>query len=109
MPLPHTLIAAFRPTACLPGLPFSRGAARVPLIIAGPGIPHGRTEPTLTSLLDVFATFVDVGGAAPPGFADGYSLLPVVGAASNDKRPRPDHVAAMAASDSLNAGQSINP
>jgi len=81
------------------------GAARVPLIIAGPGIPRGRTEHTLTSLLDVFPTFIDVGGAAPPSFADGYSLLPVVGAPSNDKRARPAHVAAMAASDSLNAGQ----
>lgn len=82
------------------------GSARVPLVIAGPGIPRGRTETTLTSLLDVFPTFIDVGGAAPPGFSDGYSVLPlVVGAVSNDKRPRPDHVAAMAASDSLNAGQ----
>jgi len=83
------------------------GSARVPLIIAGPGVPRGKTVggATLTSLLDVFATLVDVGGAAPPAFADGYSLLPLVGAPSHDARPRPAHVAAMAASDSLNAGQ----
>lgn len=65
----------------------------------------GRTESTLVSLLDVFATFVDVAGAVPPAFADGYSLLPLLGAPSHDTRKRPPFVAAMAACDSLNAGQ----
>lgn len=58
------------------------------------------------SLLDVFATLVDVGGAPVPEFADGYSLLPLVGAPSTDAhRTRPPWVAAMAACDSLNAAQ----
>ena len=30
------------------------GSARVPLIIAGPSIPAGRTETALVSLLDIF-------------------------------------------------------
>eukprot|EP01046_Picozoa_sp_COSAG06_P059431 COSAG06_NODE_12290_length_1399_cov_0.870769_2_plen_170_part_00 len=39
-------------------------------------------------------------------FLDGYSLLPVIGASSHDRLDRrPPHVAAMAACDSLNAGQ----
>ena len=80
------------------------GSARVPLIVAGPGIkPH--TETTLVSLLDIFASFVDVAGAAPPSFADGFSLLPLLDIPSHDTRRRPPHVAAMAACDSLNAGQ----
>ena len=82
------------------------GSARIPLIIAGPGIARGRTETSLVSLLDVFPTFVDVAGAAPPSFLDGFSLLPLAGVAgSHDRRTRPAYVAAMAASDSLNAGQ----
>ena len=43
---------------------------------------------------------------APYSFLDGYSLLPVVDASSHDTLARrPSHVAAMAACDSLNAGQ----
>ena len=39
-------------------------------------------------------------------FLDGYSLLPVIEASSHDRLDRrPPHVAAMAACDSLNAGQ----
>eukprot|EP01049_Picozoa_sp_SAG25_P004730 SAG25_NODE_305_length_10124_cov_16.774464_3_plen_150_part_00 len=85
------------------------GSARIPLIVAGPGISHGITETRLTSLLDVFPTLLDVAGVSPPLFLpalDGYSLLPLIpGVASHDHRQRPAHVAAMAASDSLNAGQ----
>eukprot|EP00040_Diaphanoeca_grandis_P010099 m.51727 g.51727 ORF g.51727 m.51727 type:complete len:575 (+) comp21492_c0_seq1:126-1850(+) len=81
------------------------GSARVPMIISGPLIPRGHIDYTLVSLLDVFATFVDVAGAAPPSFADGYSLLPLANHSSHDDRVRPPYVAAMAACDSLNAGQ----
>lgn len=81
------------------------GSARVPLIIAGPGIQGGRVDSTLVSLLDMFPTFVDVAGGSPPSFADGFSLLPLAGLPSHDHRSRPPHVAAMAACDTLNAGQ----
>ena len=48
---------------------------RVPLVIAGPGIPHGvRNDPTKTP--DLTATILDLAGAAPPRRADGRSLVP---------------------------------
>lgn len=81
------------------------GSARIPLIIAGPGIVAGRMETRLTSLLDIFPTLVDVAGGTPDFWMDGYSLLPLAGVPSHERRTRPAHVAAMAASDSLNAGQ----
>jgi arylsulfatase A-like enzyme len=48
---------------------------RVPLVIAGPGIPHGvRNDPTMTQ--DVTATILDLAGAEAPRRADGQSLVP---------------------------------
>ena len=48
---------------------------RVPLVIAGPGIPHGvRNDPAKTP--DLTATILDLAGAAPPRRADGRSLVP---------------------------------
>ena len=48
---------------------------RVPLVIAGPGIPRGvRNDPAKTP--DVSATILDLAGAAPPRRADGRSLVP---------------------------------
>lgn len=49
------------------------GSARVPLIIAGPGIHAGVTERTLVSLLDIFPTFIDLAGANPT--SQYYSFL----------------------------------
>ena len=40
-------------------------SAGVPMIVAGPGIPKGKTVATGTSLLDLAATAVDVTGAEP--------------------------------------------
>ena len=48
---------------------------RVPLVIAGPGIPHGvRNDPAKTP--DVSATILDLADATPPRRADGRSLVP---------------------------------
>ena len=48
---------------------------RVPLVIAGPGIPHGvRNDPTKTP--DLTATILDLAGAEAPRPADGRSLVP---------------------------------
>ena len=48
---------------------------RVPFLVAGPGIPHGqRFDPVTT--VDVAATILDLGGAAPPRPADGSSVVP---------------------------------
>ena len=48
---------------------------RVPLVIAGPGIPHGvRNDPSTTP--GVTATILDLAGAKAPRSADGQSLVP---------------------------------
>lgn len=48
---------------------------RVPLVIAGPGIPHGvRNDPAKTP--DLTATILDLAGATAPRRADGRSLVP---------------------------------
>jgi N-acetylglucosamine-6-sulfatase len=48
---------------------------RVPLVIAGPGIPPGvRNDPTKTP--DLTATILDLAGAEAPRRADGLSLVP---------------------------------
>jgi arylsulfatase A-like enzyme len=50
---------------------------RVPLIIAGPGIPKGKSTQAFTYLIDVFPTLCDVVGIAPPKAAEGESLRPL--------------------------------
>ena len=47
-----------------------------PLIIAGPGVPHGATE-ALTYLYDLFPTLCDVAGLSVPDDVDGRSLRPI--------------------------------
>jgi N-acetylglucosamine-6-sulfatase len=48
---------------------------RVPLVVAGPGIPHGiRDDPTKTP--DLTATILELADAEAPGPADGRSLVP---------------------------------
>jgi arylsulfatase A-like enzyme len=54
-----------------------------PLIMAGPGIPHGQSE-ALVYLFDLFPTVCDLAGVPTPGVAEGGSLLPVV----RGERPR---------------------
>ncbi len=49
---------------------------RVPLVVAGPGIPHGvRYAPIST--VDLTATIVDLAGASPLPAQDGRSVVPV--------------------------------
>jgi len=48
---------------------------RVPLVICGPGIPHGqRFDPVSTE--DLSATILDIGQAKPPHVPDGASVVP---------------------------------
>jgi arylsulfatase A-like enzyme len=53
-------------------------AARVPLLIRGPGVPRGRVSRELVSNIDFAPTVLQLAGAsAPPKFAiDGRSLVP---------------------------------
>ena len=53
-------------------------AARVPLIIAGPGFAAGAVVDTPVSLVDVHATIMDLAGAGSVENCRGHSLLPLV-------------------------------
>lgn len=55
------------------------GSARVPLIMAGPSVHRKGEYPTdLSSLVDLFPTFLDMAGLQIPQYLQGQSLLPVV-------------------------------
>lgn len=57
------------------GLLLYRGARRVPLILAGPGIPAGRSEECLVRTVDVAPTLLELAGAPVPAGLDGAPLL----------------------------------
>jgi choline-sulfatase len=57
------------------GLLLYRGARRVPLIVAGPGVPAGRTEECLVRTADVAPTLLALAGAPVPAGLDGETLL----------------------------------
>eukprot|EP00051_Salpingoeca_urceolata_P000719 m.35605 g.35605 ORF g.35605 m.35605 type:complete len:416 (+) comp10936_c0_seq2:720-1967(+) len=64
-------------------------SARVPFVIAGPGIRPGQTFPnTLASLSDLYPTVLDMAGLTSQGIQNhvGESLLPVVQGRSKTKR-----------------------
>jgi arylsulfatase A-like enzyme len=48
-----------------------------PLIIAGPGIPRGKSD-ALVYLFDLFPTLCDLAGTATPPEAEGRSLVPIL-------------------------------
>ena len=52
--------------------------ARVPMIIAAPGLPGGRRTRSLAALLDLYPTLSDLAGLPPPQGVEGKSLLPVL-------------------------------
>ena len=54
------------------------GGLRVPLIIAGPGIPENRASDALVNTTDIYATILDLAGAERPRShtLDSVSLLP---------------------------------
>jgi N-acetylglucosamine-6-sulfatase len=51
---------------------------RVPLIVAGPGVPKGRKVPQVTQNVDLYPTFVALAGAEPRQPVDGHSLVPLL-------------------------------
>ena len=64
------------------GLLLYRAARRVPLLLAGPDVPAGKTSDCLVSTVDVTPTLLALAGALPgasPGKTalDGHSLLPL--------------------------------
>jgi arylsulfatase A-like enzyme len=57
-----------------------------PLVIAGPGIPHGQSD-ALVYLYDLFPTMCDYARAPIPNVAEGKSLAPIVRGDATDLRP----------------------
>ena len=56
---------------------YEFGGMHVPLVIAGPGIPKGRSE-ALVYLMDLFPTFADFAGAKIPAGVEGKSIVPIL-------------------------------
>ena len=48
-----------------------------PLIVAGPGVPKGKSE-ALVYLFDLYPTICDLASVRPPAVCEGVSLLPVI-------------------------------
>jgi N-acetylglucosamine-6-sulfatase len=51
---------------------------RVPLIVAGPGVPRGRTITQIAENIDLYPTFAQLAGATPNPAVDGHSLVPLL-------------------------------
>ena len=59
------------------GRPYEE-AARVPLVVRGPGVAAGSSTNKLVLNTDYLPTFMDLAGAQTPPYVDGRSLLPVL-------------------------------
>jgi arylsulfatase A-like enzyme/Tfp pilus assembly protein PilF len=59
------------------GLLLYRAARRVPLLLAGPGVPAGRTEECLVRTADLAPTLLGLAGVPAPAGLDGRSVLPL--------------------------------
>ncbi|MGN9787345.1 sulfatase family protein [Nonomuraea sp. ZG12] len=57
--------------------PFEE-SIRVPMVIRGPGVPKNVTIGPMGATVDLAPTIAELGGATPPSFAEGRSLLPVL-------------------------------
>jgi arylsulfatase A-like enzyme len=57
-----------------------------PLVITGPGIPHGQSD-ALVYLYDLFPTICDLAQAPIPDIVEGKSLVPIVQGKTSDVRP----------------------
>ena len=56
---------------------YEFGGMHVPFVLAGPGIPKGRSE-ALVYLMDLFPTFCDFAGAQTPDGIEGKNLRPII-------------------------------
>ncbi|MFO0967728.1 MAG: sulfatase [Gemmataceae bacterium] len=67
------------------GIPFPgakttlyEAGTHLPLLIAGPGVPAGRTNNALVSFVDLTPTLLEIGKASPPKYKlPGRSLVPI--------------------------------
>jgi arylsulfatase A-like enzyme len=53
-------------------------SVRIPLLLAGPGIPENKTTDALVYHYDLFPTLCELAGAAIPEAVDGQSLTPIL-------------------------------
>jgi N-acetylglucosamine-6-sulfatase len=51
---------------------------RVPLVVAGPGVPKGKVVPQVAENVDLYPTFVALAAAKPHSPVDGHSLVPLL-------------------------------
>jgi N-acetylglucosamine-6-sulfatase len=51
---------------------------RVPLIVAGPGVPAGRTVSRIAENIDLYPTLTQLAGGRPSSAVDGHSLVPLL-------------------------------
>ncbi len=68
------------------GLLLYKGVRRVPLILAGPGVPAGRVSDSLVRTADVAPTLLALAGAPVPAGLDGRTLLPVPAGATASRQ-----------------------
>lgn len=57
---------------------FYEGAARVPLVLAGPGVPSGLDSQALVELIDLGKTLCDLAGVPAHAGDQGHSLAPLL-------------------------------
>ena len=65
------------------------GAARVPMILGGAGLPAGMEIEAPVSHVDLIATLLDFAGMAQPSGLRGHSLLPMM---QGSRSPQPEFV-----------------
>lgn len=56
---------------------YEFGGMHVPCVIAGPGIPKGKSK-AFVYLMDLFPTFAEFGGVPLPEGVEGKSLMPII-------------------------------
>jgi len=66
-------------------LPYE-ASARIPLLIAGPGIPNGLASGAVASLQDIMPTLLDLADIKIPAHVDGRSLAPLLRGEKNSVR-----------------------
>lgn len=76
-------------------------SARVPLIIAGPGLRQGGAIDDLVSLVDIYPTLMDMARLPQPAGLDGHSLYPLL---RGEKSNRPDYAFSETHESSNNTG-----
>jgi len=69
---------------------------RVPLVISGPGFPHGLTSSYPVTTVDVSSTILDLAGATPGRLSDGRTVLTRI----DDPTPRPFPIEGVTAQES---------